>query len=260
MKVFSFRNTRIIILLGILAAALIYTQEQQRSTTSWYKPIEVVIFPINGDAGTDTAEYIASLSAADFKDIDQFFATGSRQYALTAEQPIITRLATAIEAQPPEPPADRSSTLSVIWWSLKLRYWAWKHTPDNVSNKNRIRLFVLYHQADGNQSLAHSLGLQKGLIGVIHAYANNRQAKQNTVVMAHEILHTVGATDKYDAANLPLYPAGYAEPDLEPLHPQRFAEIMAGRIAMDTNNARMPASLRATRVGEQTAREINWIK
>ena len=39
-----------------------------------------------------------------------------------------------------------------------------------------------------------------------------------------------GATDKYDLpTGLPQYPAGFAEPRLEPRYPQQFAEIMAGQ-------------------------------
>jgi hypothetical protein len=259
MKVFSFRNIRIVFLLALLAIALIYTQEQKRNTTSWFKPIPVVIFPINGDGQISTAEFINKLSIDDFKDIDEFFARSSQEYGLIAEQPVITLLGATIDDIPPAPPQG-GNTLSVIWWSLKLRYWAYQHTPDSISNQDRIRLYVLYHQPNGKTPLAHSLGLQKGLIGVIHAYANKQQTSQNAVVITHEILHTVGAIDKYDANNLPLYPVGYAEPEKTPLHPQRYAEIMAGRIAVDANSAKMPSSLRAAKVGAMTAKEINWIQ
>lgn len=259
MKVFSFRNIRILFLLGLLAAALIYTQEQKRNTTSWYKPISVIIFPINGDGSAQTADYINSLSADEFKDIDDFFSRNGRDYRLIAEHPIHTQLGSEIADQPPAPPHS-ASTLSAIWWSLRLRYWAYKHTPDTISNQDRIRLYVLYHQAKGQQPLAHSLGLQKGLIGVIHAYADPRQSAQNAVVMTHEILHTVGATDKYDNHNLPVYPEGYGEPEREPLYPQRYAEIMAGRIAVSADQAKMASSLQAVTVGNQTAKEINWIQ
>lgn len=260
MKVFSFRNIRILILLGLLASALIYTQEQKRNTTSWYKPVKVVIFPINGDRQAATQEYINNLSAQDFKDIDFFFARNSRDYQLIAEQPVITQLGSAISDVPPPPPQSGSNIIATIWWSLKLRYWAYQNTSDSLSNKDRIRLYVLYHQVNGKHALAHSLGLQKGLIGVIHAYASDKQSQQNAVVMAHEILHTVGASDKYDANNLPIYPVGYAEPTRQPLHPQRYAEIMAGRIAIDNHKAKMPDSLRAVKVGMTTAKEINWIQ
>lgn len=258
MKVFSFRNLRVAILLFILAYAAIYTKQQRLTTTSWYKPITVTIFPINGDNTTKTAEYISQLTGNAFQDIDRFFARNAKKYDLIAQQPIQTELGSSINSLPPSPPADRNSTLSAVLWSLKLRYWAYKHTPDSPSNSDRIRLFVIYHQQN-NRPLSHSLGLQKGLLGVIHAYANQQQDKQNTIVMTHEIFHTVGATDKYDLHNQPLYPIGYADPDKQPLYPQDKAEIMAGRLAISAERAEMPASLGNVIVGHTTAREVNWL-
>jgi len=109
--------------------------------------------------------------------------------------------------------------------------------------------------------VAHSLGLQKGLIGVVNAFASDEQAAQNNVVVAHELLHTVGATDKYDAStNQPTHPGGYAEPDKDPLLPQTFAEIMAGRIPWSTTQSEMPGSLDKVLIGTQTAQEINWLR
>ena len=79
------------------------------------------------------------------------------------------------------------------------------------------------------------------------------------MVIAHEILHTLGATDKYDPETLqPLFPQGYAEPERNPRFPQSRAEIMAGRRASSEREAEMPDSLDETVVGPQTAREIHW--
>lgn len=257
MKVFSFRNLRIVFLLALLAVVLIYTQEQKRSTTSWYKPVTVVIFPINGDGAAETAAFINRLTVEAFQDIDEFFARSSRDYALIARQPIETALGKEIDALPPQPPSS-GGMLSAILYSLKLRYWAYQHTPDNISNTNRIRLYLLYHQNSQNIALPHSLGLQKGLIGVVHAFADHAQHSQNAVIMAHEIMHTVGATDKYDQRLMPIYPHGYVEPDRQPLYPQPYAEIMAGRMAVSADKAQIPNSLRAVKVGTSTAKEVNW--
>lgn len=259
MKVFSFRHFRIVILLGILVFALIYTQEQKRSTTSWYQPVNVIIFPINGDRHLATDAYIHALETKDIQAIDEFFSQSGREFELAVERPVIAQLGQQIEALPPSPPTE-SGMLSAILWSLKLRYWAYRHTPDDISNQNRIRLYVIYHQPSNQARLAHSLGLQKGLIGVIHAFAADEQNPQNAVVMVHEILHTLGASDKYGSDNQPRFPEGYAEPDKKPLYPQRYAEIMAGRMAINDSEARMPSSLRSVRVGDVTAREINWIQ
>jgi hypothetical protein len=260
MKVFSYKNIRILFLLSLLALVAVYTKEQRLNSLAWYQAIPVIIFPINGDGSTQTDRYIQSLSAKDFQDIDNFFTRNAKKFQLTAQSPINTSLGSTIYSHPPVPPKDRYDTLKVILWSMKLRYWTYMNTPDDISNTNRIRLFILYHQGTENNTLEHSLGLQKGLVGIIHAYANPKQNKQNTIVMAHEILHTVGATDKYDYSNnQPIYPQGYAKPQKSPLYPQRYAEIMAGRIPLSQSQAEMPKDLRFCLVGEQTAKEINWI-
>ena len=101
--------------------------------------------------------------------------------------------------------------------------------------------------------------MQKGLLGVVHAFAVREQNAQNNVVIAHELLHTVGATDKYDASGQPIYPQGYAHPNRKPLYPQFRAEIMAGRVPLSPTNSKMTHSLRSTVVGQATAREISWI-
>jgi len=119
---------------------------------------------------------------------------------------------------------------------------------------------VLYNDPQLNPRVAHSLGLKKGLLGVVHGFAAQAQEGGNNVVIAHELLHTVGASDKYDLqTNLPLFPIGYAEPDKQPLLPQEFAEIMAGRLQLAPGVMRQADSLSEVMIGEYTAREIRWI-
>jgi hypothetical protein len=90
-------------------------------------------------------------------------------------------------------------------------------------------------------------------------FADPRMAGSNDVVIAHELLHTLGATDKYEAtSNQPRYPDGFAEPALEPRYPQRYAELMAGRIPLAANKARIPNSLQEVLIGPATAAEIGW--
>jgi len=77
------------------------------------------------------------------------------------------------------------------------------------------------------------------------------------VVIAHEFLHTLGATDKYDRASAqPLAPDGLAEPDRSPLYPQKKAEIMGGRIPRTEDDAVVPQSLKYVVIGPLTAQEI----
>ena len=83
----------------------------------------------------------------------------------------------------------------------------------------------------------------------------------NDTVIAHELLHTLGATDKYDLrSNQPAHPDGFAEPDREPLYPQSFAELMGGRIPVSSAESTTPESLQQVIVGAKTASEIGWRK
>jgi hypothetical protein len=88
-----------------------------------------------------------------------------------------------------------------------------------------------------------------------------RQAGSNNVVLAHEMLHTLGATDKYDLqTTLPIFPDGYAEPNKNPRYPQESAELMAGRIPVSEKRAEIPDDLTQCTVGAATARELKWLK
>ena len=85
--------------------------------------------------------------------------------------------------------------------------------------------------------------------------------QQNLVILSHELLHTLGASDKYDfATNMPIFPDGFAYPQQQPLFPQAKAELMGGRIVISDNKAVIPKNLAQTVIGEKTAREIGWVK
>jgi len=258
MRIFTFKNLRILILMVILGAVLLYTQDQRLVTQGWYKPLEVVIFPINADASNSVDQYIDDLSDKNFISIDKFIKRESEKYDVVSSRPTSTTLGDRVSTLPPKPPGADSNPFAIAFWSMKLRWWAMQNTPDDKSNKHRVRIFVLYHDDKPNLRLEHSLGIQKGLLGIVHAFASDEQAKQNNIVIAHELLHTVGASDKYDASGNPVSPDGLGEPNLSPLYPQKRAEIMAGTIASSSTKSKMASSLKSCVVGEKTAQEIGW--
>ncbi|MDA0707187.1 MAG: hypothetical protein O2805_11370 [Proteobacteria bacterium] len=105
--------------------------------------------------------------------------------------------------------------------------------------------------------LENSVGLQKGMVGIVNTYADRRQRGSNNVIIAHEFLHTLGATDKYEPGSGQLsVPHGLADPDRKPLYPQVYAEIMGGRIALAADDAVIPKSLKYAIIGPLTASEI----
>ncbi|MCB1866254.1 MAG: hypothetical protein KDG50_12590 [Chromatiales bacterium] len=259
MRVVSFRSLRIVVLLVILAAAAIYTQGQRLSTRGWYEPLEMQLFPIAGDTSPATGTYIESLDESRFAAIERFFKSEGAGYRLVANRPVSVRIGPTIDAEPPDPPGPDGGVLSAVWYSLKLRVWAWRVTPAGWGQGDVVRMYLVYRQGEPNAALPHSLGIEKGLLGVVHLYADSTQDAQNTVIVAHELLHTVGATDKYDARGEPRWPDGYADPTASPRWPQKRCEIMAVRIPDSPERSLMPENLRACTVGRYTAAEIGWI-
>ncbi len=258
MRIFSFRNLRVLILLAILALVANYVKDQKLVTQGWYQPLEIVVYPINPANSPKVQQYIDSLTSQDFSRIDQFIKRESEKYDVISGQPTITRLGQTLEKIPPQPPQTKGSILKAILWSLQLRYWVWQHAPNEANDKYLVRMFVLYHDLS-NQRLQHSVGLQKGLVGIVNAYGATSQARQNNIVIAHEFFHTVGASDKYDEFGHPIPPDGLGDPNKSPIYPQRKAEIMAGRRAISPNESEMPRGFKSIVLGRKTAQEIGWI-
>jgi hypothetical protein len=221
----------------------------------------VGIYPLNGDGSAAAERYVQSLEPGAFTDIETFFAREGHRYGIDVEQPVHIELYAPPQRPPPQLQPG-AGLLGTLWWSLRLRWYAARAGGGSGGRPApQIRVFVLYHDPQLTPSVPHSLGLQKGLIGVVYAFADRAANGSNAIVIAHEVMHTVGATDKYDLdTDAPLYPQGFAEPQRRPLYPQLQAEIMAGRRALSTKDYEMPQSLRQVVVGPMTAAEIRWVK
>ena len=227
-------------------------------TTDWDMPLHMVVYPINGDNSERAAEYIEQLTEDVYQPVEEYFIEEAAEYELPLKDPVIIKLGPVVDELPPRPPADRQ-VLKVMWWSLKMRYWAFSVDAYKGPAAD-VRMFLVYYDPNEHQQLKHSLGLEKGLIAVVNAFADVKKESKNNIVLAHEFLHTVGATDKYDlASGAPLFPVGYVEPDRDPLYPQEFAEIMAGVTPISEGEWIMPEKLSGTLIGLETAKEINWI-
>jgi hypothetical protein len=247
----------VLFLLVVLLLVSVTTCQDHYRSTRWREPLYVAIYPVAADESPATRDYVASLDAQRFKSIDRFFAREAVRYRLGTDEPLRTRLRPELKAQPPLRTTD-AGVFATAAWSLKLRYWAWR-VSGHVAEPEDIRMFVLFHDPALTQVVPHSLGLTKGLIGVVYAFATPSMDGENAVVMAHELLHTLGATDKYNYADdAPRYPEGYGDPRQVPLYPQSFAEIMAGRRMLSATQWEQAASLEEVLIGPATALEIRW--
>jgi len=253
-----FKAIRVFILLLIFFAVMLGAWRAKTRSVEWKYALPVNVYLVNGDNSQASAEYIKGLTLADFKPIETFMKDEAARYGREAQASIEIKLKGTLDKLPPPPP-NNSSSIEVILWSLNMRWWSYRNA-ETKGAEPQVKLFLLYFDSVKTPRLGHSTGLQKGLIGRVNVFANPKMSQQNNVVITHEFLHTLGATDKYNfETNLPIFPQGYAIPDQVPLLPQRYAEIMAGRTPITQSESEIPDSLSDAVIGRETAIEINWL-
>lgn len=255
-----FKAIRIGILLLILFFVATSTWLRAARSTDWNNSLYLKVYPINADGSPSVDRYIERLTVDDFTGVESFIAREVERYGKPLQRPLRVELGRQVFRQPPAINGS-SNVLDVMLWSLKLRWWASEigDTQDSISPD--VRIFVRYHEPQDTPILENSVGLQKGMIGIVNGYAGRKHRGTNNVIIAHEFLHTLGATDKYSPIDgHPIAPHGLAEPDRVPLYPQRKAEIMGGRIATAEGDSIVPASLKYAVIGSLTAEEIRLAK
>lgn len=254
-----FKAIRISLLLFVLFFVAVSTWLTQARSTNWDNSLWVKIYPINADGSAEATKYIQDLEARDFAGIESFLSREAEKYAVTLDRPVRLELGEPVREQPPLLDAS-TNVLGVMLWSLKMRWWSTRVTDDQDTIDPDVRIFVRYHAPDIAVTLENSVGLRKGMVGIVNGYASRRYRGTNNVIIAHEFLHTLGATDKYSIdTGQPLAPGGLAEPERAPLYPQRYAEIMGGRIAVAADDSMIPQNLSYAVIGPLTAREIKLI-
>ena len=253
-----FKAIRVGLLLLILVIVAGNHWLGQARLAEWDGPIWITVYPIPADNKPETLNYLQSLKPETFEEVSRFFTREAKRFGLDIPKAAHFQVAPVLNTMPPPLP-DGQNPLAIAYWSLKMRWWAWQQLKQDGLLSPDIQVFMLYRSAQGEAQLDRSIGMQKGRYTLVNAYAARGKAARNNFVIAHELLHVLGATDKYDPANgQPVPPDGLANPRAIPLYPQSHAEIMAGAIAVSAFDARMPPSLVRTVVGGTTAREIGW--
>jgi hypothetical protein len=254
-----FKAVRITILLFVLFMVAMGTWLTQVRSTDWNNSLWVKVYPINGDGSEASERYIAGLNVDAFAGIETFLAREVRRYGHSLERPVRIELGKPISEQPPAI-EESASALGIVLWSLRMRWWVSGVAGDQDRIDPDVRIFVRYHSPERSFPLENSVGIQKGMFGIVNAYSSRKDQGRNNVVIAHEFLHTLGATDKYDPMTaMPLHPHGLAEPDRSPLYPQTQAELMGGRIPVSSDEAKVPPNLGHVIIGPLTAQEIRLV-
>jgi len=253
-----FKLMRVVGLLTILFVIVVGTWMTEKRMAAWERPILVTVYPIVADQRKSTLRFAKQISEASFREVNRFFGMQSQPYGFAVTPAFRFQVAPVTDQLPPQLP-QQFDTAAIAWWSLKMRWWAWRMGHRDGLITPDVQMFVLLHSLDGNAEVGISVGMRKGRYGIVKTFAKDSLQDTNLVVFTHELLHVLGASDKYAlSTGEPIYPQGFADPEQKPLFPQTRAEIMGGRIPLTAYSSVMPDSLEQCRIGHQTAEEIGF--
>ena len=116
----------------------------------------MAIYPVNGDGSEPSQRYLSELDVAAFDAVSEFFAREAARYGIALDDPVAVELGTQIAMAPPAPPAGRNP-LAIVWWSLRLRWFAWRteHAQDAAGARHpHVRRLLRSADACPSRTLA----------------------------------------------------------------------------------------------------------
>jgi hypothetical protein len=259
----TFFRVRVAVLLVVLAIVLLFAWRdvrRRRGRTSWDRPLSVAIVlvrrtPLDPEAVAAFEDRVPVLDARLAEERRRYESGALRPFALTFVGPV------DLGEQAPRPAGESLVDAVKQAW----RRWRWTSAVDSLAgldgSQYDSRIYVSARAPqDAAREMIEGESEEGGRVGTVEVELDASMADFALFVAAHELFHTLGATDKYDAAGRTLVPAGLAEPDRVPLLPQPFVEIMAENRPLGPSLEVPPESLAELAVGPTTAAEIGWTK
>ncbi len=248
-------------LLLLLAGTVFYAWHEVRSRrarTEWQRPLQVAVALVQLDPVEPAAlealnTRIPALEARLAAEYHRYGGQLERPISCTAFGPV------SVDRAPPNDPDDGIASLALHAY----RQWRWTRAIDHAADlpwgQFDSRIYVVVRAPhDRSRSLVEGSSELGGRVGVARIELDSTTVDLALFVVTHELFHTLGANDEYDANGRALIPGGLVEPDRVPLYPQRFAEVMTRNLVLAPGNERPPDSLAELGVGGVTAREIGW--
>lgn len=254
-----FQHLRVAVLLVGLCTALVWgwsVQRQRDVRTTWTRPLRVAVVLLGEDDGA------AQALRDSLPRMEAWFAREHLRYRPEGlKQPVQFQAFGPIRPQAPLPWPDAAAS----GWLARLRYARTLQgalepldaTVDLEPRAYDARLYVVV-EAGASGTFAEGIGASGGELGLVQARVQGEDTTLALAALAHELLHCLGATDKYDAQGHALLPQGLVDPEHAPLLPQQQAEVMVGEVPLEAGAGRLPDSLEELAVGPVTAAEVRW--
>jgi hypothetical protein len=259
----GWRRLRIGILLTILAVVLLWAYNdvsRRRARNDWRRTLTVAVVilqrgPVDRQALDSLRIGTRALQDRLSEEYARYRPRSAPPFAIQAFGPI------EIAEDPPAPTG--AELVPLARYTLELwRYLRHVNAQAGPQVKHAdMAVYVVTHvPASEKRTRVEGVSQQGGKVGIVQVELDPKMVDFALFVTAHELFHTLGATDKYDPTGRTLIPAGLADPTLSPLYPQQHAEIMARNVVLSPTEERPPDSIAELRVGPTTAAEIGWVR
>lgn len=231
---------------------------QRRARRAWTDPVRVALVLVEREPLAP--ELIDALSSRAL-DLERRLREERLRHTGRDEPPFSIIVEGPVAATSDPPLVTEPGFLDLVRHSVRL----WRWTRD-LDQRGRVewrgydaRIYLVLRPArDGAPAFVEGQSEDGGRIGVASADIDPNMIDLTLFVAAHELFHTLGASDKYDASGAARFPDGFAAPERRPLYPQPGAELMARNLPLAEGEERPPETLDELWIGEPTAREIGW--
>ena len=158
-----FKLMRVVALLSVLFVLVVGTWLTEKRLASWDRPAWVVVYPIVADDDGNTLDYVQGVDESTFAVVNEFMERETMPYGITVTPAFYIQVAPVSTELPPEIP-DQYSPLAIAWWSLKMRWWAWRMGVNDDLAGTDIQMFMLYHGMKDRTEVDISVGM-RGEVG-----------------------------------------------------------------------------------------------
>jgi hypothetical protein len=250
------------VLIAMLACTVLWAWRDiraRKARNEWRHPIEVSVALVQ--LGQVDGPSLSALRAS-FPALEQRLAEEYRRFGGTLSRPVAFTIFGPVSVDRPPPADPDGSFLRLAQHAYD--QWRWTRAVDRGSGLEPAdfdsRIYVVVRApSDSTRSWVEGSSEQGGRVGVARIELARSTVGLALFVVAHELFHTLGATDKYDERGRARIPAGLVEPDRVPLYPQHFAEVMTRNVVVAEGVERPPESVAELGMGSETAREIGWL-
>lgn len=257
---------RVSFLLFVLFIVVLYAVKDLRSRrgrNAWDHTLDVAIIlvHVNGQTPVDP-EALRALEARVPALEDRLRAEAERHHPGIGK-PFSIRIHGPVESAEAPPSPASEGAVDLAKQTLAMKSWLDAIDPRAgiVPDHWDTRVYVIARRpASEKTSFVEGQSEQDGRIGNVAVELDASMADTTLFVVTHELMHTLGASDKYDADGRTKIPEGLADPNQSPLYPQQRAEVMARNRVVAPGRETIPLTIDELAIGPLTAKEIGWVK